>query len=179
MKKNILTTLLLTCVFGCSQSANIAQKSLDRGMNSNRDIRNALFIKGWGLNRGLITEARRKNIAELKLSLMESSNTNTVDREAMKDALVKLEKILGGDEEVTSENFAYLALLLSLGERGDDYLDNVDMFVESQKGFLENLSKSARSSTETLQEEYRAWQPLIKDLNQLLKDQKAQNQNQK
>jgi len=146
---------------GCS-SMRLAQESLATGQDSNLEIRNAFLAKSWGLNRVLITESRRGYVAEAKLAILESAGgpDGTVDAGAAMEVLDALAAELAADEIVTSENFAFLALLAVMGERADSYLDQVYGFIEAQKPIW-SRSDQLRSAIMEATTEIEAWGALL------------------
>ncbi len=159
---------ILVSVFGCGRGANKAQISLDRGMNSGGDVRTAFFVKSWGLNRALITEARQKWVSQASIAILEAAQNGTIESGRAREIVSKLEEELGKDEAVTSENFAYLAFLLMAGERSDQYLGQVDMYLESRKPIWKHLLRQSRENLEDIADELKAWEPLIKNLKNIL-----------
>ena len=119
--KIVCIVFLVSLLVGC-QGANRAQDSLAAGMKINAEVRQAFFIKSWGLNRALITESRRGwfNEAEKQIT------AGDLSAEEITKILVKLNDNIGKDEAVVSENFAYLSYLLITGERADQYLAQAD-----------------------------------------------------
>lgn len=158
---------ILLLMVGCGRGANSAQISLERGSKAAYDVRTAFFIKAWGLNRALITESRQKYIAQVSVDLLKNSKDGQINYE-MAEAMIKtLGRDMGMDEAVTSENFAYLAYLLMSGERADQYLGQVDMYLESRRPIWEHLSKQARENTEDITDEIELWTPLISNLKKI------------
>ena len=156
----------LVCVLllsGCS-SMRLAQESLATGQDANLEIRNAFLAKSWGLNRALITESRRGYVAEAKLAILENTGgpDGTVDSAAAMQAIDALAAELAADEVVTSENFAYLALLAVMGERADSYLDQAYGFIEAQKPIWMR-GDQLRSAVTEAGTELEAWLALVGD----------------
>lgn len=160
MKYLMIMALL---VAGCT-TANKAQVSLDKGMITQQDVRGALFVKAWGMNRALITESRQKWVNEATISILENAASGNVPQDKAREIIKKLETELGKDEAATSESFAYLAFLMVVGERGDQYLSNVDTYLESRKPMWEHLSRSGATTVDDLKQELKEWEPLIGDL---------------
>ena len=154
---------LVILLTGC-QGANRAQVSLAAGMSTNAEVRQALFVKSWTLNRALITESRQKWISEAEKQIAAG---NLSVEEAAK-ILVELNRNIGLDESVTSENFAYLTYLLVAGERADQYLGQVDQYLESKKPIWKHLLKHGRKTGEELVEEVEAWGPLIGNIRNVI-----------
>jgi len=161
--------MIIICLFLCGcNGASKAQISLERGLSAHMDVRTAFFIKSWGLNRALITEARHKWIGRAANSVLESVDENgLIKREKVLDILATLNQDIGQDEAIVSESFAYLAFLLIAGERADQYLSQVDSYLESKKPIWKHLSKSSRDSTSGILREIEAWKPLIKDIEKI------------
>ena len=151
---------------GCSY-ADKAQISLERGQQAHLDVRTAFFVKSWGLNRALITEARHKWISKAAETILQKSNNGLIDRQSAMDILAQLNHDIGEDEAVVSESFAYLAFLLIAGERADQYLSQVDSYLESQKPVWRYFSGQTRQTTKDFIQEIEAWKPLIKDIQKL------------
>jgi len=161
--KSMCVGFLVVLLTGC-QGANRAQVSLAAGMNTNSEVRQALFVKSWTLNRALITESRQKWINDAEKQIAAG---NLSVEEAAK-ILVDLNRNMGLDESVTSENFAYLTYLLVTGERADQYLGQVDMYLESKKPIWKHLFKHGRKTGEELVDEVEAWGPLIRDIGNVI-----------
>lgn len=152
--------MLLT---GC-QGAQRAQMSLVVGVSTNTEVRQALFVKSWTLNRALITEAREKWMAKAAKQITIGDLTES----QLAQILVELNKNIGLDEATTSENFAYLSYLLVAGERADQYLGQVDQYLEARKPIWKHLSKHGRTTTSEIVEEIEAWKPLIRDIKNVI-----------
>lgn len=168
MRKLILLSMLLGCVIGCN-AAQKAQFSLERGSKIHMDVRTAFFVKSWTLNRALITEARHKWIGEAANAILEKSQeNNTLTRQEAIEILGKLNQDIGQDEAVVSESFAYLAYLLIAGERADQYLSQVDGYLESQKPIWKLLSRGGKETVEDVLDELDAWKPLIRDIRKVI-----------
>lgn len=156
---------LVMSLTGC-QGANRAQQSLIAGMNTNAEVRQALFVKSWTLNRALITESRQKWVGEAEKQIAAG---NLSVEEAAK-ILVELNRNIGLDESVTSENFAYLTYLLVAGERADQYFGQVDQYLEAKKPIWRHLFKSGRETGEEVVDEIEAWKPLIGSIRNVIPD---------
>lgn len=163
-----LCLFALTLAVGCGQSNKIARQSYDRGTDVNEQVRGAFFTKAWGLNRALITESRKKWINEATISILEGAAEGKITAERAREIITKLEMELGTDETVASQNFAYLAFLLTLGERADAELGNVDTYIESQRPIWSSGSQTARDTARDVAAELKAWEPLVGDLKGLL-----------
>lgn len=157
MKRRIVCVgFLVMSLFGC-QGANRAQISLAAGMNTSAAVSQALFIKSWSLNRALITESRQKWINEAGKQIA----TGVLTAKETAKVLAELNRNIGLDEAVTSENFAYLTYLLVAHERANQYLGQVDSYLEAQKPIWKHLFKHGRKTGEEVVEEIEAWKPLI------------------
>lgn len=171
---SIILTGLVLFFGGCSSSQRVAQEGFDKGTRGENNVRDAFFAKGWGLNRSLITESRLKFLAQAQVAMLKARHgaDGVVGLNDMETILKDFERELGEDEVVTSENFAYLAFLMEMGERADDYLSNVDIFLEAKKPIWKRLSSSSREGTKNVAEEYKAWEPLIRNLKKHLDEYK-------
>jgi len=158
MKKLFVLCLFLT---GCATSPKIAQEALTKGQKANQQITQAFFIKGWGLNRALITEARQKWVYETQLNLLRATANGTVKIEDVDKLVANLNDQLGKDEIITSENFAYLSFLLSSSETAQGYLDIVDFFIEAEKPMIEHLLKSGKEDVNDTVDEISSWGAII------------------
>lgn len=174
MIKKMITCLICCFVLGCGVSQKTAQQSYDKGTSANDSVRSAFFVKGWGLNKALITESRQKFLAQAQLEVAKNSPDGKVDMAKVEEVLRKFESELGQDEVVTSENFAYLSFLMLMGERADNMLDNVDIFVESKKPIWKHLSETTRIGIADVEKEYEAWKPLIRDMAKYLQEYQEQ-----
>lgn len=158
MKTKILIStialFLIVTITGCGGSAQMAQNALDRSSDANAQVRDALFVKAWGMNRALVTESREKFLAQAKLGLANGSMTP----EAALDFLSEQLKL---DEVTVSSNFAYLAMLQVAGERADQAAAVADTYIESTKPIWKHLLGSARDGIEQVRNEYNVWEPLI------------------
>lgn len=152
--------MLLT---GC-QGANRAQISLAEGNKVNSEVRQAFFIKSWTMNRALITEAREKWVAKAEKQIF----TGNLTTEEAVQILVELNKNIGLDEAVTSENFAYLTYLLVAGERADQYFGQVDQYLEARKPIWKHLFRHGRTTTTEIVEEIEVWKPIIKNIGDVI-----------
>ena len=164
MKCKIMFMCFLLVLFTGCQGASKAQDSLAVGMKINAEVRQAFFIKAFTLNRALITESRQKWINEAK----KQTATGVLTAKEIAKVLAELNRNLGLDESITSENFGYLSYLLVAGERADQYLAQADIFIESQKPIWKHLSKSGRKTGEEVVEEIEAWQPLIRNIRSVI-----------
>lgn len=164
MNRRIMCVSFLVMLLSGCQGANRAQKSLTAGMSVNAEVRQALFIKSWTLNRALITESRQKWVGEAEKQIAAG---NLTIEEASK-ILIELSRNIGLDESTTSENFAYLTYLLVAGERADQYFGQVDQYLESKKPVWKHLLKSGRETGEEIVEEVEAWKPLIRNIRNVI-----------
>jgi len=173
MKALRLMTVCL-CLFalllavGCTGSVNAARNSFDRGSDVNEQVRSAFFTKAWGLNRALITESRKKWVNEATIAILDAAAEGKINTDRAREIVTKLEMELGTDETVASQNFAYLAFMLTLGERADAELGNVDFYIESQRPFWSSGSENARNTARDMETEIKAWEPLVKDIRNIL-----------
>jgi hypothetical protein len=158
MKKLFVLCLFLT---GCATSPKIAQEALTKGQKANSQITQAFFIKGWGLNRALITEARQKWIYETQLNLLRAAANGNVSVADVDKLVENLGEQLGKDEIITSSNFAYLSFLLSSSETAQGYLDVVDFFIEAGKPTIEHLLKSGKENVNDTVDEMASWSQII------------------
>jgi len=161
MRKLFVLCLFLT---GCATSPKIAQEALTKGQKANQQVTQAFFIKGWGLNRALITEARQKWIYETQLNLLRATTNGTVKIEDVDKLIINLNNQIGQDEVITSSNFAYLSFLLNSSEAASAYLDIVDFFIESSKPMVEHLLKSGKEDINETTEELASWGSIIGNL---------------
>lgn len=161
--KMILIGFLATLLVGC-QGATRAQISLAAGMSTNAAVSQAFFVKSWTLNRALITESRQKwiNEAEKQIAIGNLSAEETTK------ILVELNRNIGLDEAVTSENFAYLTYLLIASERADQYLGQVDQYLEAQKPIWKHLFRHGRTTITEIVEEIEAWKPIIGNIRKVI-----------
>lgn len=153
---------------GCGQSTKVARQSYDRGTEVNEQVRNAFFAKAWGLNRALITESRKKWVNEATIAILDAAAEGKIGTDRAREITAKLEMELGTDETVASQNFAYLAFLLTLGERADAELGNVDTFIESQRPIWQLGGQTARNTEADVKNELKAWEPLVGDIKNIL-----------
>ena len=158
--------LSILCLFmvGCATSPKIAQEALTKGQRANQQVTQAFFIKGWGLNRALITEARQKWVYETQLNLLRAAANGTVAVGDVDKFIETLNNNLGQDEIVTSSNFAYLSFLLNSSETASAYLDIVDFFIESSKPTIGHLLKSGKENINETTEELASWGTIIGNL---------------
>jgi len=112
--------------------------------------------------------SNRKWIAEAANAVLDNSTDGKLDTQKAIDVLGKLNHDIGQDEAVVSESFAYLAFLLIAGERADQYLNQVDSYLESQKPIWMHLSGSGRGSARDVLDEIRRWKPLITDIEKMI-----------
>lgn len=155
--------LSILCLFmvGCATSPKIAQEALTKGQRANSQITQAFFIKGWGLNRALITEARQKWVYQTQLELLRASANGSVPIADVDKLVTNLGEQLGLDEVTTSENFAYLSFLLSSSETASAYLDVVDFFIEAEKPMITHLLKSGKEDVNDTVDEVTSWSQII------------------
>lgn len=158
--------LSILCLFmvGCATSPKIAQEALTKGQRANQQVTQAFFLKGWGLNRALSTEAREKWIAQTQLNLLRAAANGSVSIADADKLIENLNSQLGQDEIVLSSNFAYLSFLLQSSETAQGYLDVVDFFVESSKPMVEHLLKSGKEDLQDTVDEVTSWGAIISDI---------------
>ena len=164
---NVYAVILLICLSGC-QAASRAQYSLSKGMKVNIDVRTAFFVKAWGLNRALITEAREKWVGQAANSILEKAQDGKIETSQAMEVIAKINQDIGQDEAVISESFAYLAFLLVAGERADQYLNQVDGFLESKKPIWNHLLSDSHDTAKDILEEVKRWKPLIRDIESMI-----------
>lgn len=160
MKTKITTVFLslfiLIGITGCGGSAQMAQNSLDKSSDLNGQVRDAYFVKAWGLNRALATESREKNVAQAKLKVAKG------ELDADK-ALDFLSEAMRKDETVLTSNFGFLSMLQVAGERADQAADVADSYIEASKPMWKHIFGSARDGIKQVRNEYKAWEPIIGD----------------
>ena len=171
----ILAVMILVFLLAGCQGATRAHYSLEKGMRANLDVRTAFFVKAWGLNRALITEAREKWIGEAANDILDGSQDGKIETSRAMEVLAKLNQDIGQDEAVISESFAYLAFLLVAGERADQYLHQADGFLESRKPIWNHLSQDSYETTHDILDEVRRWKPLIQDIEKMIPKSLAQS----
>ena len=164
MKCKIMFMCFLLVLFAGCQGASRAQDSLAVGMKINAEVRQAFFIKAFTLNRALITESRQKWINEAK----KQTATGVLTAKEIAKVLAELNRNLGLDESITSENFGYLSYLLVTGERADQYLGQADLFLESKKPIWRHLSKQGRKTVAEVLDEAEAWSPIIRNIRSVI-----------
>ncbi len=167
MFKQIYILFIAILLTGCT-SANTAQLSFDKGMESQINVREALFVKAWGLNTALATEGRKKWENGAKLAVLEKSQDKNISTNDAKDIIENFSAEIAQDNIVITENFAYLSFLLLAGERADQFLNNVDFFIESKKPIWSHLGFAAKESTEFFVNEIKMWEPLIRNIQELV-----------
>jgi hypothetical protein len=156
-----MVILPLLFVVGCGQSFKKAQIALDKSYKSDDEITQAFFIKSWGMNRALITESREKFVAQAKLVLAKNPQLSP------EDILNSLNEELGKDEVSTSENFAYLSLLMIAKERANGWKDIIDQYIESNKPILSQLSAQVSPGYEDFKANLGVWKPILSDAEQM------------
>ncbi len=164
MTYKIMSIGFLVMLFTGCQGANRAQVSLAAGNKANSEVRQAFFIKSWTLNRALITEAREKWVSKAEKQM--ATGNLTVEEAAQ--ILIELNKNIGLDEAVTSENFAYLTYLLVAGERADQYFGQVDQYLEARKPIWKHLFRHGRTTTTEIVEEIEAWKPILENIRDVI-----------
>jgi len=158
--------LILFCLVlpSCATSPKIAQQALDKGQKANQQITQAFYIKSFGLNRALITESREKWIARSQLEILKASTNGALTYDQVSESIENLNKNLGQDEVVSSENFAYLSFLLQSSEIIGEYFSIVDYFVESSEPTIEHLLKTGKENAQDTLDEIDSWAPLINNI---------------
>lgn len=162
---------LLLFLAGCGGSYKNARQAFDSGQKQQFDVRQAFFTKAWGLNRALITESRKKWVNDAIIQTMDAAAEGKITTTRSREIIAKLEDELGKDEVSASENFAYLAYLLTAGYRGDEEMGSVDEFIEAQRPLWMQLFGSKEPPPDFSAQrmaELQAWEPLVKDLRSAL-----------
>lgn len=155
--------LFILCCFIGGCGASKAQISLNQGIEHNAQTKQALFIKAWGLNRALNNESRQKWLAQATVDVLKRSQEGQISTEEAESILSGLEKEIGKDEVVISKNFAYITFLLINGERADQYLAQVDYYLEKNKPIWYHLYQILRQKPEVVEDnkELENWQQLM------------------
>ena len=153
--------LAATLSTGCAQSAKIAQVSFDRGMEVQRDVREALFTKGWGMTRIAGHEANSKAVAEAKVDLLRAQLDGTFTPEKSEEILDGLAQRIANNEPPVSKSFAWLSFLMVQGERADAMLGNVDYYLESQRPIWSQVSEQVPGTLEDAKQAYENWKDVI------------------
>ena len=146
---------------GCAQSAKLAQHSFDRGMEAQRGVRDALFVKGWGMTRIAGQEANNKEVALAKVDLLRAQLDKTFSPEKSEAILDKLGGRIAANEPLTSKSFAWLAFLMQQGERADQMLGNVDFYLESQHPILQQVSGQVPGVMDDAKQAFESWKVVL------------------
>lgn len=171
----LFVLMMLFATAGCGRSLELATQSYDRSVSANEQVRHAMFIKAWGINRALITEARIKWMNEAIIHVLKAQGNGVISAEAAEEAIRTFENELGKDEAVASENFAYLSFLLLAGERADQLSGNVETYLASQTPIWKSGSKELQDGVRHLTSEIEIWKPILGDLKKALPASLIQN----
>jgi len=146
---------------GCSQSAKLAQRSFDRSMQTQRDVRKSLFVKAWGMNRIAGAEANGKALAQSKVALLRAQLDGKFSPEVSEKIIEELADKVARNEPLTTKGFAWLAFLMQQGERADAMMGNVDFYIQSQHGIIEQLSDQLPGSVDDVAAQFSRWKELL------------------
>jgi hypothetical protein len=146
---------------GCAQSAKLAQHSYDRGMDAQRGVRNALFVKGWGMTRIAGQEANNKELALAKVDLLRSQLDKTFSPEKSEEILDRLGDRIAHNEPLVSKSFAWLSFLMQQGDKADEMLGNVDFYLESQHPIWQQLSEQVPGTMDDAKQAFESWKDLL------------------
>lgn len=146
---------------GCHQGPKLAQHSFDRGMQAQRDVRESLFVKAWGMNRIAGAEANGKAAAEAKVALLRAQLDGTFSPEVSEKIIEELADRIAHNEPLTTKGFAFLAFLMQQGELADAMLGNVDFYLQSQHGIIEQLSDQVPGTVDDMERAYGKWKDLL------------------
>jgi hypothetical protein len=160
----LLSLMVLASLLGCTGSWKHATNAFDRSNQVEDSVVNAFFLQGWGMNRALITEAREKFEAQAKLALERSNVNGQVSTTQAAYVIDNFSTELGTNEIVTSQNFAYMAMLMTLYERAESLEGSVDFYLASKKPLLLSLSEEARENLDVIGTEINKWKPVIGNL---------------
>jgi len=160
MRMLIVMSVALASV-GCSQSAKLAQRSFDRSMQVQRDVRKSLFVKAWGMNRIAGAEANGKALAQSKVALLRAQLNGKFSPEVSEKIIEELADRVARNEPLTTKGFAWLAFLMQQGERADAMMGNVDFYLQSQHGIIEQLSDQLPGTAEDIASEFGRWKELL------------------
>lgn len=160
-----LKLFILCCLIG-GCGASKAQVSLNKGIEHNAQIKQTLLVQAWGLNRALNNESRQKWIGRARIDVLKCSQEGRITIEEAESILCNLGKEIGLDEIIVSKNFAYLAFLLINGERADQYLSQVDYYLEKNKSIWYHLYQILFQKSDTIKndKELEKWQQLMGDM---------------
>jgi len=165
MRRFLFTTaalaMLATLSTGCAQSSKVAQMSFDRGMGVQREVRDALFTKGWGMTRIAGHEANNKVLAEAKVDLLRAQLDGSFTPEKSEEILDKLAERIANNEPHVSKSFAWLSFLMVQGERADTMLGNVDYYLESQRPIWSQMSDQVPGVMDDARQAYENWKDVI------------------
>lgn len=146
---------------GCAQSPKLAQRSFDRGTNVQRGVRDALFVKGWGMTRIAGQEANGKELALAKVDLLRAQLDGTLTPQKSEEILDKLGNRVAANEPLVSKSFAWLAFLMQQGERADAMLGNVDYYLESQHPIWQQMSEQVPGAADDAKQAYESWKDVL------------------
>ncbi len=146
---------------GCNQAPKLAQHSFDRGMQVQRDVRESLFVKAWGMNRIAGAEANGKAAANAKLALLRAQLNGTFSPEVSESIIDELADRVARNEPLTTKGFAWLAFLMQQGEKADAMMGNVDFYLQSQHGIIEQISDQIPGTVEDMERSFGKWKDLL------------------
>lgn len=146
---------------GCHQAPKLAQHSFDRGMQVQRDVRESLFAKAWGMNRIAGAEANGKAAANAKVALLRAQLNGTFSPEVSERIIDELADRVARNEPLTTKGFAWLAFLMQQGEKADAMMGNVDFYLQSQHGIIEQISDQVPGTVEDMEAAYGKWRDLL------------------
>ena len=157
----IIATASLVISSGCAQGPKLAQRSFDRGMQAQRDVRGSLFVKAWGMNRIAGAEANGKAVANAKVALLRAQLNGTFSPEVSERIIEELASRVAHNEPLTTKGFAWLAFLMQQGERADAMMGNVDFYLQSQHSIIEQISDQVPGTVEDMEQAYGKWKDLL------------------
>ena len=158
----VVAMVAMAASAGCmKQSPKLAQHSFDRGMGAQRGVRDALFVKGWGMTRIAGQEANGKELAMAKVALLRAQLDGSFSPQKSEEILDKLGDRVAANEPLVSKSFAWLAFLMQQGERADQMLGNVDFFLESQRPIWQQMSEQAPGAMDDAKQAYESWKGVL------------------
>ncbi len=146
---------------GCNQAPKLAQFSFDRGMQVQRDVRESLFAKAWGMNRIAGAEANGKAAANAKVDLLRTQLNGTFSPEVSEAIIDELADRIARNEPLTTKGFAWLAFLMQQGEKADAMMGNVDFYLQSQHGIIEQISDQVPGTVDDMEASFGKWKELL------------------
>jgi len=159
---SVVVAVAMAASAGCmKQSPKLAQHSFDRGMDAQRGVRNALFVKGWGMTRIAGQEANNKEVALAKVDLLRSQLDKTFSPEKSEAILDRLGGRIAANEPLVSKSFAWLAFLMQQGERADTMLGNVDFYLESQHPIWQQVSEQVPGAMDDAKQAFESWRGVL------------------